>query len=124
MKFPNQRDDQFGVIITDPIQHVRHYTVAEIRGVIVNFSSEELYVGSIGFGGTGNVRGKANPHIPKTLPAHSSTGEILLLTVEINIDDFDPIENMKVCDFHFDYADSSGGRYRIPRALFQLILQQ
>lgn len=120
MSFPVKRVDQLCVVISDPILLVQHYTLVDIKGVIINFSSEELYIGSTSWGG---VTGKLNPNITNTLPAHSDTGEIVLLTLEINRDDIDPIENMIIGNFILNYNVSSGERYTTAPALFQLILQ-
>lgn len=128
MSFPVQRVDQLSIVISNPTHQVRHYTIAEIKGEIINSSSEELYIGSKSWGfnslcGPG-IPGKVNPNIPSVVSAHSTTGEIRLLTLEINIDAFDAVENMTVGNFSLEYHDSSGTRYRTAPALFHLILQQ
>src|ERR1044072_8424258 len=116
-----RRHDQIAIIVCNPIRHVRHYTQEEIKGVIVNFSSDDLYLGAISWG---NVRGgHVNRNIPKVFPAHSSTGEIVLLTLDINRDDIDPVENMVVGRFGFQYSDASGTRYATESGVFQLLLQ-
>lgn len=114
-----KRLDQLCVIISNPIRHVRHYTLEEIKGVIINFSSEDLYIGAKSWG---NVSGKVSAAIPNKINAHSSTGEILLLTVEINRDQIDPIENMVIGTFGLQYHDRSGNNYATEKAVFQLLL--
>jgi hypothetical protein len=119
MSFPVNRVDQLCIVISEPIQHVKHYTIVEIRGVLVNFSSEELYVVGISSGG---IAGKVSKSMPSVMPAHSATGEILLLTIEVNRDEFDPIENMVIGNIRLQYSGASGAMYLTAPALFQLIL--
>ena|SRR5947209_18467010 len=94
---------------------------------LVNFSSEDIHIVSRGFGvglqATPGIKTKENRNLPNMLPAHSSTGEILLMTLEINRDGFEAIENMMIGSYHFGYTDSSGTMYQTAPALFQLILQ-
>ena len=119
-----QRVDQIAITIRNPSRHVRHYTPEEIRGVIINFSPEDLYIGAISSGSPlGGLRGHPHPDIPKVLPAHSSTGEIVLLTLEINRDEIDPYENLILGSFAFQYSDAAGKSYATERALFHLLLR-
>ena len=119
-----KRVDQIAIIICNPVRHVRHYTLEEIRGVIINFSPDDLYIGAKSWGSVqGRIRGNAHPEIPKVLAAHSSTGEIVLLTLEINREDIDPYENMIVGRFGFQYYDAARNNYATEAALFQLLLQ-
>jgi hypothetical protein len=98
----------------------RHYSLVDVKGVIVNFSSEQLRLGSpLGM----NASGPFNNAIPQVLPAHSATGELVLFQMQINRDDFDPIENMKVGSLAFEYADAKGTKYRTEPVVFQIILQ-
>ncbi len=126
MSFPNKRVDQVCVVISEPFLQVKHYTIAEVRGVVVNFSSDEIYIAdrgmSLGPQSPPGITNKVNPDIPSILPAHSSTGEILLITLEINRDSFDAIENMMVGSIILHYTDSSRTMYQTAPALFQLLL--
>ncbi|MGA9997416.1 MAG: hypothetical protein WBP93_18500 [Pyrinomonadaceae bacterium] len=127
MSFPVKRADQACVIISEPILYVKHYTIVEVKGVFVNFSPEDIYIAATGFGlvpqATPGIKAVGNQNTPSTLAAHSSTGEILLITLEINRDAFDPIENMMIGTYHLQYTDSSSASYLTAPALFQLLLQ-
>ncbi|HEY0763006.1 MAG TPA: hypothetical protein VGD61_11615 [Pyrinomonadaceae bacterium] len=64
----------------------------------------------------GGLRGYPHPYIPNVLLAHSSTGEIVLLTLEINRDEIDPYENLILGGFGFQYSDAAGKSYATERA--------
>lgn len=124
MSSVTKRLDQIAIVICNPTRHVMHYTLEEIKGVIINFSSEDLYVGSKSWGSLlGRVQAHVHPDFPNVLPAHSSTGEIVLLNLEINRNDVDPYDNMILGRFGFQYSDASGKSYAPESALFQLILR-
>lgn len=118
--FPSVRSDQLCVIIKSPIMHVAHYSLVEVKGVLVNFSSEQLRLGShLGM----NLMGTLNTGIPNMLAPHTSTGEMVLFQLQVNRDEFDPIENMKVGSLAFEYFDEKGTKYRTEPSVFQVILR-
>lgn len=125
---PEQRVDQLCVVISNPVLQVRHNTNVEIRGLIVNFSPQELHVIAHGWGlspvAEPGIPGQASPSFPSVLPARQATAEMTLLTLQINLDAFDAIENMMVGNIYIQYGDASGAMFKTAPALFQLILQQ
>jgi hypothetical protein len=118
--FPSVRSDQLCVVIKSPIMHVSHYSIVDVKGVVVNFSSEQITLGShLGM----NLSGTLNIGIPKVLGPHTSTDEIVLFQLRVDRDEFDPIENMKVGSLAFEYFDEKDTKYRTEPAVFQVILQ-
>jgi hypothetical protein len=115
------RVDQIGIIISNPFQTSRHYSIVEVNGLIVNFSNETLYITSHSY--SSSCKSRMNPNIPKELLAHSSTEIINLLTIEFNKNDIDPVENVNLGHIQLQYRNSSGESFITSPTLFSIFLQ-
>lgn len=115
-----ERSDQLIIVLNNPTQKVKHFSLVEIKGCIVNLSSDTLIIISKSF--STYCKGRLNPNIPNVFPPKFSTDELILLTIEIDKNEIDPIENMFVGNIRLQYRDSSEKMYLTAPALFQLYL--
>lgn len=115
-----ERSDQLVIVLNNSVQKVKHFSLVEIKGCIANLSSDNLIIVSKSF--STYCRGRINPHIPNIFPPNFSTDELILLTIEIDKNAIDPIENMFVGNIRLQYRDSSEKMYLTAPALFELYL--
>lgn len=116
-----ERDDQLNVIINNPKQSAKHYSLVEVRGIIINTSDEEIHIVAHSWSNVQSTS-RIGQDIPSAVPPKFETQELVLLTIEVNKDDIDPIEDMFQGSFKLQYADGSGVNYITKPALFEVSL--